>query len=356
MVDNQGGLNLIPECELRVQKSNWYKAFYVVLNVLLSIVALYSPAILFVLPDYIFDLRKECEKEHQQEEEERLEQNGYLPIPSSQETYETITEESTVVTDANDIASEWMTLSRVRRPATLAEDNANVTEEPDTNESNGNEAIENETNLNSPNSNETNLNGPTSGVSQNSSTNDKGKDEEGERKLNEIPVDDGSPVNISTLLYACASAEVFQHFSTKLSFNIKLAFLWFCVIPFLFYIELALSYMLKDEYLEEIGKKDAVILTGGLFNSFDFTQTANSVIWIITYVIIPLLIILMLRPKDLSEERSRFSISLVDGQKIEAKLERRTIYIGDEVLLLFKLSKQLLLRILSSLGKVPIHV
>ena len=32
VVDNQGGLNLILECDIGVKKSNWYKAFYVVLN------------------------------------------------------------------------------------------------------------------------------------------------------------------------------------------------------------------------------------------------------------------------------------------------------------------------------------
>lgn len=69
-----------------------------------------------------------------------------------------------------------------------------------------------------------------------------------------------------------------------------------------------------------------------------------------------MLIILILRPKDLSEERTRLSISLVDGLKIdEGKEERCTVYIGDEVRLLFKLSKLLLLCILP-LGKVPMRV
>lgn len=347
VVDDQGGLNLIPECDLRVQNSNWYKAFYVVLNVLTLFVGLYSPAILFMLPDYIFDLRKECEKEHQQEEVKRLQQNGHLPILSSQETRE----ESINVTDINAMASEGMVPCRVRRPATLAEDNANDIEEPDTNELNVNEA-EKEANLKGPNSNELNLNEANSDVSPNSSTNDKGKDEEEERKIHEIPVDDGSPVNISTLLYACTSAKAFRRYSTKLSFNIKLAFLWFCVIPFLLYIELALRYILKDEYLEEIGKKDAATLTGGLYFIFDMTQTGNWVLLSFSYFVIPLLI---LRPKDLSEERTRERISLVDREKIERKLVSYKVFIGDEVLQHLKDAKQAFFNILS-LGKVPIHV
>lgn len=135
--------------------------------------------------------------------------------------------------------------------------------------------------VNEANGNEENLNEPTeSGVSPNSSTNDKEKDEEEKRKIDEIPVDDGSPVNISTLLSAGASAKVFRQHSTKLSFNIKLAFLWFCVIPFPLYIELALGYTLNDEYFEEIGEKHTAILTGGLFLSFNMTQTDKCVIWL----------------------------------------------------------------------------
>ena len=94
----------------------------------------YSPALLFVLPDYICYLRKECKKEQQEqkeEEEERLEKNGYQPLSSSRE----ITIESTDVTHANAIDSEGTMLSHVRRRTTSAEDNTNVNEEPNMNES-----------------------------------------------------------------------------------------------------------------------------------------------------------------------------------------------------------------------------
>ena len=359
-VVDQGGRNLIPECDLRVQKSNWYKAFYVVLNVFTLFVGFYSPALLFLLPDYMFDLREECEKERKECEEEhkqdeRLKQNGYQPIPSSQETHETITEESINVTDADAIVSEQMMLNRVRRPATLAEDHIIVIEEPNTNDLNANEANGNEANLKGPNSNEPNLNEPNSDISLNSRTNDKGKDEEEERKIDEMPVDDGTPVNISTLLYACASAKVFRHYSTKLSFNIKLAFLWVCVIPFFFYIELALGYILKDEYLNETGKKDAVFLTGGLFILLNkIIQTSGSVILITLYFSYPLLIILILRPEDLSVEPTRVAF-LVLEKLFRFKLVSRRVYIGDLVLHALKKNRETLLKILL-IGKAPIHV
>ena len=249
-----------------------------------------------------------------------------------------------------------MMSSRVRRQATLAEDHTNV-EEPDTNELNITEATDNEANLNDPNlnsanSNEPNLKEPTSVVSLNVSTNDKGKDEEEERKIDEIPVDDGSRVNISTLLYACASAKVFRHNSTKLSFNIKLAFLWCFVIPFPFYIKLALGFILKNEYF---GLKYGSILTEGpLSISPYFTGTVTSITFIITVIIIPLLIILILRPNDLTKELTSVGISYAD-RKIERKLVSDRVFIGDEVLQRLKISKQLLLNILS-LGKAPIPV
>lgn len=84
----QGGLNKIPECELSIQKSNWFKAFFAVLNVLTIFAAFYSPALLVLLLDCILDIRKEeerQEKEEQQEEKKeqqrQLQQKGYDSIP-----------------------------------------------------------------------------------------------------------------------------------------------------------------------------------------------------------------------------------------------------------------------------------
>ena len=50
------------KCDIGVQRSNWFKAFYAVVNILRVFVGVYSPALFILLPDYIFDVRKECEK------------------------------------------------------------------------------------------------------------------------------------------------------------------------------------------------------------------------------------------------------------------------------------------------------
>ena len=121
------------------------------------------------------------------------------------------------------------------------------------------------------------------------------------------------------------------------------------------YIELALGYILKDEYLEEIGKKDTVILTGGLFSLLDMTQTKERAVLIISYLIIPLVIILILRPKDVSKKRIRVSVRSVDHNEFKIEWSSYRVYIGENVLQRLKKSKELLLRILL-LGMLPIHV
>ena len=384
----------LPKCELSVEKSNWFMAFYAVLNVLTIFVGVYSPAFLFLVPDYIFDVRKECKKEEQQEQEEEeekqrqrkkmeseMQQTGfaYEPIPSSQEMHDAIEEEGLDVT--YDSTEEWVMLS-LKPPATPTETNntnanepnanepmvndSNQSNDPNSNESsskkpnavtsetmnnedakekdveekgklnelplheisvrppatpteanntsanepNASEPIVNEPNQsNDPNSNESNSKKPNAVMSETMNNEDaKDKDEEEKRKVNELPLDDGSPFNVSTLLYTCKSAEVFRDHSTKLSFNIKLAFLWFCVCPVFFYIELALGYTLKDEFFDEIAKKDKAFLVGGFFSLFDMTDLNNLVILIISYFVIPLLVILILRPKDLNEKRKDGSL------------------------------------------------
>ncbi|XP_078350804.1 uncharacterized protein LOC144635589 [Oculina patagonica] len=391
----------LPKCELSVQRSNWFKAFYVVLNVLTVFMGIYSPALFFLLPDYIFDVRKECAKEQQQEEEEekqrqkeemeiierRLRQNGYQHLPSSQELQDT--EESS---NAND--GERVMLSRLKRPATLTEaNNSNANDpnanepnsvDPNSNEPNANEQSSMVANLNDPNSNEPNSNDPDSNQPNSSdpnsnepnsvdpnlnewsntnepnsngpvtSTTTKKEDEE-KRKVDEFPLDDGSPFNISTLIYTCKSAEVFRDYSTKLSFNIKLAFLWFCVIPVFFYTELALGYTLKDEFLDEIARKDAAILVGGLFFIFDMTELTNRVILVVSYVVIPFIIILILRPKDLNEERTRLIAKVDTTGATTLTMITHKVYIGEQVLQRFKKNREIVDKILR-LAKVPIIV
>lgn len=110
--------------------------------------------------------------------------------------------------DINVMVSEGMVFCCVRWLVILVEDNVNDIEELDINELNVNE-VEKEVNLKGLNFNEFNLNEVNLDVLLNLSINDKGKDEEEERRIDEIFVDDGSLVNILILLYVCVFVKVF---------------------------------------------------------------------------------------------------------------------------------------------------
>ena len=269
---------------------------------------------------------------------------------------------------AND--GDWVMLS-VRQPTTLADGNNTNANEPNINKASSNEPNLNESNLNEPNSNEsnsnepnsirTNSNEPNSIIGPDSSESNEpitssttNKEDEEKRKVDEIPLDDGSPFNISTLLYTCKSAEVFRGYSTKLSFNTKLAFLWFCVIPVFFYTKLALGYALrKDDYFDEIAKKDTEVVVLCFF-FFLMPDCDNRIILIISYFVIPFIIILTLRPTDLNEERKVVLPVVHSSGEMQLTCNER-VYIGEKVLHRFKKNRKLVVGIFP-LAKVPIIV
>ena len=59
----------VSHCDLPVKSSNWYDAFKTFLGLLPAVVVLYYPVFLSVLPDCIFNLQYECDKEERIEDE-----------------------------------------------------------------------------------------------------------------------------------------------------------------------------------------------------------------------------------------------------------------------------------------------
>ena len=134
-------------CDVPVEGSNWYEAIYNFLIILAVVLMFYFPALPLLLPDYIFDLQYECDKEENTDEL----RSGYEEIPDIQ----------------------------------------------------------------------------VSG---------------------EIPVDDASPVTCSTALLGCVQGLP----DVKMSFNLKLAVLLLCIFPFGFYVNVGLSFVLKEKYFDEL--------------------------------------------------------------------------------------------------------
>ena len=49
-------------------------------------------------------------------------------------------------------------------------------------------------------------------------------------------------------------------------FNVKLAFLWYFVIPIFYYVELLLNYTAKKVFVEEMSRKQEALLAGPIFS------------------------------------------------------------------------------------------
>ena len=117
--------------------------------------------------------------------------------------------------------------------------------------------------------------------------------------LVEIPVDDASPVTCSTALLGCVQRLP----DVKMSFNLKLAVLLFCIFPFGFYVNLGLFFVLKEKYFDELFMKvsrTSQFETPVFFSTFAFYPPGP-----IPYFLLALLTstcltaVLFLRPKDL---------------------------------------------------------
>ena len=141
-------------CDVPVEGSNWYQAIYNFLICLAVVLMFYFPALPLLLPDYIFNLQYECNREGNTDELTIHARSGYEAIPEIQ-------------------------------------------------------------------------------------------------VLDEIPVDDASPVTCSTALLGCVQ----QLPDVKLSFNLKSAVLLLCIFPFGFYVNVGIFLVLKEKYFDELFMK-----------------------------------------------------------------------------------------------------
>ena len=195
-------------CDLPVEGNNWYQAIQNFLNFLAVVLMFYVPALLLLLPDYIFDLQYECDKERTTDA-----RNEYEEIPDIRNVRE----------------------DRLRSPV-----------------------------------------------------------------LGEIPVDDASPVTCSTALLGCVQGMP----DVKMSFNLKLAVLLFCILPFGFYVNVGLSFVLEEKYFDELFMKVPPTETLATPMFFSIPRSFYS-FRPFQYFLVPLLTltclmaVLFLRPKDL---------------------------------------------------------
>ena len=161
----------------------------------------------------------------------------------------------------------------------------------------------------------------------------------------EIPVDDRSPITCSMFLL-----EHFQRLpNLTLSFNLKLMFLLFFVLPFGFYIKLGLYFLLKQKYFNEYVLKfpdpeqevsSLYSLSSAFFFINPFYFSGYSILILTPLILTCLMAVLFLRPKDLFLNRQPMKCILcaMAGNSFTCATENKSsISIGENILQHLKL-------------------
>ncbi|XP_067018797.1 uncharacterized protein [Acropora muricata] len=255
-------------CKEEIDVGDWVATVRKSFVFLSCFLALFAPALPLALPDYVFSLEDEVEKENRQAEQTNIEITRYLCVTD----YSTESEQDNHrATGADRSKTEDAALCTMTSTATDTANNKNNIYNNDT--------IQEET-------------------GQNTSicvANSRDQDEESEF----IPVDDSSPMNVSTLL-----RESFQKLpDVPLSLNIKLAVMCLCVYPCVLSVQIGLYYTLKKTSMDEIRNKR--VLVGSVFGGgvvfVDVTVISDEVeFWIlnIAMIISIFILVLLLKPKD----------------------------------------------------------
>ena len=239
------------QCNKRIYIGKWVNIVGFFLSFFLT---LFAPALPLALPDYVFNLEDEVEKENHPAEQTNMETTGY----------QRITNPPTVGQQGN-LRGTGAYRSNMEDVNATNDDNNTTPEETGQNTSNfvGNRR-------------------------------DKGK----EREF--IPVDDSSPMILSTLL-----RESVKRFpDVPLSFNIKLAVIFFCVYPCVLYVRIGLYFTNLGEkpFISEIINEQHVCQ--GLFpqyffiSDFDRRGMAMEFAFAIPLIFTSVVLVLFSRPKD----------------------------------------------------------
>ena len=254
-------------CCKPINVGNWMGTVADILFYLSFFLALFAPALPLALPDYLFSLEDEVEKENRQAEQSNIEITRYLCITNYSTEGEQDNQRGTGADRSN---TEDTALRTMISTATDTANNKNA---------NNNNTIQEETGQNT----------------SNCVANSRDQDEESEF----IPVDNSSPMNLSTLL-----RESVQKFpDLPLSFNIKLAVMCLCVYPCVLYVQMGLYHTLKKTSMDEIRKKRlqvSNIFRGGpeLGNVTGNSNELVSLVVTMVLMITIFILVLLLKPKD----------------------------------------------------------
>ena len=274
-------------CDEKIDVGNWVAIVHKIFIFLSFFLALFAPALPLALPDYVFSLEDEVERENWLAEQTNIETTGYQCITNAATEGEQENQWGTGADrSTTEDAAEHIVTSTATDTTTTVTGTAN-------NNNNNN-------NNNSNNCNNVTIQEETGQNTSNYVANSRDQDEENEF----IPVDDSSPMNLSTLLRQ--SVQKFPN--VPLSFNIKLAVMFLCVYPCALYVQIGLYHTLKKTSIDEITKKH--VLASGVFSqefliaspsvTSDFMNSSQFFLTgvIIMTIIMIIILVLFSRPKD----------------------------------------------------------
>ena len=281
-------------CDFPVVNSNWFNAMDLFLFVLSNVVLFYSPGLLLLLPDCIFNLKSECasentDTENHQTNSEQADSTSWPKADGNHQTPENQNEEVERDNGEELRTAEGNQQTRENQNEEVDRDNG---EELPTAE--GNQQTRENQNEEVDRDNDEEL----LTADGNQPTPENQNEEVDRDNSEELPVDDANPITCSTLLLRCAQ----QLPGLKMSFNLKLAVLLFCIYPFPIYLELGLYLSLKPKYIHErLTKVPAG--TGDEIPEFSFFFTKRDkfyeIFCLILVILTFLMAILFLRPRHL---------------------------------------------------------
>ena len=304
-------------CNQSARNTPWLEAFNVVLFILQGVLAFYVPAFPLALPDFIFNFQEELEKAQQEDNRRRLDAN-------SQDSHDNQGQElqdphyyqrdSTVERDQN--------LYPEPEISVIIDDGSpfSCCRRSDTNIPDRSEYEQFDTSDHADNQRQDPQDGPDDHDQRERGTG--GDQQPSEQML--VYMDDSSPTTCCNLLRRVVSSNYsgsLRHL--KFSFNIKLAFLVFCVAPLFFYLKLLLALTIKRRVFDETAAKGKALLDAGQLFSMDFFHlgTAFDIFILIFVVSVPLGAVLFSRPQDF----------LLDGKCCICREHYSSVGIGEDM-------------------------
>ena len=306
-------------CNQSARNSPWLEAFNVVLFILLGVWVFYFPAFPLALPDFIFNFQEELEKEQQEDNRRGLDAN-------SQDSHDNQGQElqdphyyqrdSTVERDQN--------LYPEPEISVIIDDGSpfSCCRRSDTNIPDRSEYEQFDTSDHADNQRQDPQDGRDDHDQRESGTG--GDQHPSEQML--VYMDDSSPTTCCNLLRRVISSNYsgsLRHL--KFSFNIKLAFLVFCVAPLFFYLRLLLALTIKRRDFDETAANGKAFLEVGQLFSMAFFHLylgmAFDIFILIFAVSFPLVAVLFSRPQDF----------LIDGKCCICREHYSSVGIGEDM-------------------------